>query len=108
MNRFESELKKGNFLVGECPNCNLIIWPPSDYCNKCFEPLKWKKMLLDGKLVEFSVKDGKYFCLAEFEGAIKIMGKLKPGNTAPVLGRKIKLDSCSFDNGNYSFEMSLG
>ena len=108
MNKFETELKKGNFLIGECPNCNLVIWPPSDFCSKCFQPVNWKNSQVNGKLIEFSNKDGEYFCLVEFEGAIKIMGKLKPGNSAPVIGQKIKLDSCSFDNSNYKFEMSLG
>ena len=107
MNKFETELKKGNFVVGECPNCKLVIWPPSDFCNKCFEPVKWKNSDSNGKLVEFSIKDGTHFCLAEFEGAIKIMGKLNPKNTEPRVGQKVKLDRFSIDNGNYSFEMSL-
>jgi len=107
MNRFETELKNGNFLIGECPKCNLVIWPPSDFCNKCFEPVKWKKSQLNGKLVEFSIKEGKHFCLAEFEGAIRIIGLLKPGKKEPIVDQKVKLDSCSLVNGNYNFEMSL-
>ena len=107
MNRFETELKKGNFLVGKCPSCNLVVWPPSDFCNKCFEPVKWKNSQVNGKLIEFSIKEGKYFCLAEFEGAIKIMGKLNPENSEPFVGQKVKLDSCSLNNGNYNFVFSL-
>ncbi len=56
MNRFETDLKNGNFVVGECPNCNLVIWPPSDFCNKCFEPVKWRNSQTNGKLIEFSIK----------------------------------------------------
>ena len=107
MNRFETELKNGNFVVGECPNCNLVIWPPSDFCNKCFEPVKWRNSQTNGKLIEFSIKEGMHFCLAEFEGTVRIMGMLKPGKKEPIVGQKVKLDSCSMNEGNYNFEMSL-
>ena len=35
MNKFEEELKKGNFITSECHKCDKIVWPPSDYCDNC-------------------------------------------------------------------------
>jgi len=37
MNKFETELKAGNFVTSECSYCNRIVWPPSDYCDNCFK-----------------------------------------------------------------------
>jgi len=48
-----------------------------------------------------------HFCLAEFEGTVRIMGMLKSGKKEPIVGQKVKLDICSMNDGNYNFEMSL-
>ncbi len=45
-----------------------------------------------------------HFCLAEFEGAVRIMGMLKPGKKQPIVGQKVKLDRCSLNDGNYNFD----
>ncbi|MEM3065062.1 MAG: zinc ribbon domain-containing protein [Candidatus Nitrosotenuis sp.] len=97
MNKFESELKKGRFLVGHCPNCDKIIWPPSDFCSMCFGELSWRHLNEHGTLIEHSAKDGKQFCIAEFEGRIRVMGMI---SGTPVLkpGQKIRLVSCGFED----------
>ena len=56
MNKFEAELKDGRFVVSECPKCKIIVWPPSNFCNKCFEEVTWRNSLSSGKLIEFSKK----------------------------------------------------
>ncbi len=54
MNKFESELKKGNFIISECINCKEIVWPASNYCNKCFGHVKWRKPSEIGKLTNLT------------------------------------------------------
>ena len=107
MNVFETELKKGNFMVGECPNCKIVIWPPSDFCSKCFEKLNWKKSDSVGKLIEFSKKDDKFFCISEFNKKIRIIGSLKNVENEPKIGQNVKLVNCSIIDNNYNFELSL-
>ena len=107
MNKFESELKHGRFVVSECPKCKIIVWPPSNFCNKCFEEVTWRNSLSTGKLLEFSKKDSNSFGIAEFEEKIRIIGTLKTKNKEPKIGQKVKLESCSKTDNNYVFVMSL-
>ncbi len=95
MTRFEEELKKGKFVCGECQDCKKLVWPPSDYCNKCFEQVKWRQVLSTAKLIEFSKKDNTIFCVAEFESEIRVMGSLQT-DTKPVIGQELILVQCSY------------
>ncbi|MEM3006796.1 MAG: zinc ribbon domain-containing protein [Candidatus Nitrosotenuis sp.] len=97
MNKFEKELRNGRFLVGYCPKCNKITWPPNDFCNLCFGDLLWRQLNELGTLIEYSTKDGKQFCIAEFEGVVRVIGTIS--NTAALKpGQKVRLASCSFDD----------
>ena len=107
MNKFEIELKQGRFVIAECPYCKIIVWPPSNYCNKCFEEVNWRNSVTTGKLIEFSKKDDVFFGLAEFEEKIRIIGTIKTKNYEPKVGQKVKLESCSKNENNYNFIMSL-
>ena len=107
MSVFEAEIKKGNFCIGECPDCKKVVWPPSDYCDKCFAAVKWRKSSDVGKVIEFSKKGDENFCIAEFEEKIRIIGTLKDGKTEPKIGQKVRLDSCSFDKDHYNFTIVL-
>ena len=108
MNVFESELEKGNFVTSECTKCNEIVWPPTEICNKCLDDVQWRKVQTKAKLIEFSKKDGKGFCIAEFEKKIRIISTLKLSESdEPKIGQDIKLEHCGFKNGNYSFTFSL-
>jgi len=98
MNQFENELKKGNFVVSECKKCKKIVWPPNDYCNNCFGNVTWKKIFGNWKLIEFSKNENNIFCLAEFQGMIRIMGTLKTNSNQPIIGQKLMLETCSYDN----------
>jgi hypothetical protein len=95
MNVFETELKNGRFVIPECPRCQKVIWPPSEYCTQCFGNVVWRTVNDSGILVEYSSKDGKMFCIVEFENSIRVMGSLHCKN--PVIGQKIKVSSCGFD-----------
>jgi len=57
MNKFETELKAGNFVTSECSYCEKIVWPPSDYCDYCFKEVNWRKVSENGTIVELSRKE---------------------------------------------------
>ena len=102
---FEEELSKGNFMLSKCSKCDQVIWPPNEICSKCFGNAKWEKCSEFGKLIEYSLKDGQIFCLAEFD-RVRIMGIIN-STSEPHVGQKIKLEKSSIHDGNYHFEMSL-
>ena len=104
--KFETELKKGLFMLGKCPKCDKVTWPPSDCCNICFGELKWEESSYKGKLIEKKKKNDENFCLAAIDG-VRIMGTLIVNSTKPEIGSKIKLEKCGVKNGNYSFVMRL-
>ena len=95
MNKFESEIKTGNFGTSECIDCNKIVWPPSDYCDNCFMEVNWRRVSPNGKLIEWSKKNNSIFCIAEFENTIRVIGKLDSKNVIPKPGQLLKFISCS-------------
>ena len=106
MNNFETELKAGNFVTSECSYCNRIVWPPSDYCDNCFKEVNWRKVSKIGKIIEFSKKEDDVFCITEFEGKIRIMGKLDAELHMVKPGQTVRLSKCSLNDKN-SFFFSL-
>jgi hypothetical protein len=102
---FEAELRKGNFQVAECTNCEKIVWPPSDFCDQCFKEICWRKSTNKGKIIEFSKQNNHYFCLAEFENTIRVIGKILSG--IPNKGQQVRIERCGMKENNYFFEFSL-
>lgn len=90
------EFKETEFICSECKKCKKLVWPPNDYCNRCFGEVVWRPVSDTGKLIEFSKKGNTFFCIAEFENEIRIMGSLD-GITMPVIGQDLKLVKCSYD-----------
>ena len=106
MNKFETELKAGNFVTSECTYCNKIVWPPSDYCDICFKEVNWRKVSESGTIIELSRKKNDVFCITEFESKIRVMGKLDTKINTVKPGQTVKLTKCLFDDKN-SFFFSL-
>ena len=107
MNQFESELKNGRFVCSECPQCSKLVWPPSDFCNICFSKVKWRPMTKKGKLIEFSKKDNVFFCIAEFENTVRVMGELETGLKSPSVGQDIDLVKCDYiDKERFFFQLN--
>ena len=102
---FETELKKGNFLISECNHCKIIVWPPSEFCNQCLKENSWRKCSRMGRIIEFSKKEDIYFCVAEIENSIKIIGEIISG--IPEINRKVNIVDCGIANNNYFFKMSV-
>lgn len=96
MTKFEEELKKNNLVCSQCEKCKKIVWPPSDFCNKCFGDVIWKPLNRTARLIEFSCKGDEYFCIAEFEGNIKVMGRIENPSNLQV-GQYLILEKCDFD-----------
>ena len=98
MNKFEIELKAGNFVTSECSHCKKIVWPPNDYCDSCFKEVNWRKVSENGTIVELSRKESDIFCITEFENKIRVMGKLDTKITTVKPGQIVKLTKCSFND----------
>ncbi len=107
MSFFESELKKGNFMIPECTKCDDVVWPPSNYCNNCFGTINWRKFDGVGKILEYSKNKDTFFCLVEFEKKIRILGTLKINSKTPKIQNNVKLESCSMEGKNYNFTLVL-
>lgn len=105
MNFFESELRKGNFMIPECLKCNDVVWPPSDYCNHCFGKINWRKSDGVGTILEFSKQKNLFFCLVEFEKKIRILGTIDSKSKPPVIQNKVKIKKCNMDGKNYNFSL---
>ena len=103
MNKFESELKAGNFVTSECTYCDKIVWPPSDYCNSCFRDVNWRKVSENGTIIEISRKENDVFCITEFEDKIRVIGKLNAEIHMVKPGQTVKLVKCLLDEKNRFF-----
>ena len=103
MNKFETELKAGNFVTSECSYCNKIVWPPSDYCDSCFKKVSWRKVSENGTIIELSRKENDIFCITEFENKIRVMGKLDAKIHMVKPGQAVKLTKCLFNDKNGFF-----
>lgn len=96
MSVFESELRNGRFVVGQCQRCTKVCWPPTDFCSHCFGDLTWRQVLEPGVLVEFSSKDGKIFAMVEFEGIVRVMGTISnPDGLRP--GAAVRIAKCGYE-----------
>jgi uncharacterized OB-fold protein len=96
MTIFEDELKRNNFICSECPKCDRLVWPPSEFCNKCLGSVIWRPLSREAVLIEYSSKDGKRFGMAEFENAIRVFGTIE-GSSALNQGQSLVLKHCDFD-----------
>jgi uncharacterized protein len=108
MNKFEQELKKNNLLCSRCTKCNKLVWPPSDFCNNCFGEVIWQPISRNAKIVEFSRKNNKYFCIAEFEEGVRVMGSVENASNLHI-GQSLILVKCDYDVGEkFVFEPFSG
>ncbi len=53
-------------------------------------------MSKNAKLVEISSKDGKNFCIAEFEGNVRVFGTIL-GQSHSTSGQNLILEHCSYE-----------
>ena len=96
MNKFEQELKNNAFVSSFCTRCNKQVWPPSDICNSCFGNAVWKPVTRTAKLIEFSRKGDEIFGIVEFEGCIRVMGRIMATPNLQI-GQMLNLIECNYD-----------
>ncbi len=101
--RFEEKLGMGDFLIPRCTQCKKISWPPSDYCSHCFGKIELKRQDFEAKIVEFSKKDGDYFCIVAIEDSFKIIAK---ASKVPAVGKTVTISKCGIKDNAYFFEVS--
>lgn len=106
MNVFEDGLRCGKFLAAYCQKCDQVSWPPNDFCSSCLELVSWRQVKEPGKIIEYSAKDGQIFCIAEFEGKIRIMGAILSCQDVQV-GQNVYLERCGMD-GSPTFVFKTG
>ena len=99
---FEEELRKGNFFIPQCSKCEKIVWPPSNFCDKCFGKVVLKEKEKQGKVITFSKHKNEYFCIVEFRGNIKVMAK---SVKKPEKNQIVEMISCGVKNNDYFFEI---
>ena len=99
---FEKELEKGQFCIPECTVCKKLVWPPSEFCDKCNGETLLKKEEFMGKIIEFSRQNQEYFCMVEFCDSIRIMAKMI---TCPKKDQTVKISKCGIDKNNYFFHV---
>jgi uncharacterized OB-fold protein len=99
---FEYKLSRGEFCIPECEKCKKTVWPPAEFCSYCFGTVSLKQGDFDGKVIEFSRQDNRYFCIVEFSNTIRIMADIsKP----PKTGQTVKISKCGIRNGSYYFQV---
>ncbi|MDF2422070.1 MAG: zinc ribbon domain-containing protein [Nitrosopumilus sp.] len=97
---FETKLNEGIFCIPECNECKKIVWPPAEFCSHCFGTVSPKEGDFEGKIIEFSSKNGQCFCVVEFEKAFRIIATI---SKTPGIGQSVKISKCGISDGNYSF-----
>ena len=103
--KFESELTKRNFFLSECPNCQKIVWPPSEYCDQCLQEVNWRKSSGMGKILEFSKQNEQIFCVAEIENAVRLMGQIISGT--PEIGKRVIITECKIEKEDHVVKMRI-
>ena len=95
---FEKELEKGQFCIPECMVCKKLVWPPSEFCDKCDGETSLKKEEFEGKIIEFSRQNEEYFCMVEFCDSI-------PDNFIHHGTQEELWLECGIDKNNYFFHV---
>ena len=90
---FEESISKGVFTIPWCPLCEKATWPPSESCHRCHADTISKPSVGCGRIIEYSMDDQGYFCIAEFEESVRIMCRIL-GDDTPKCGKNVILEKC--------------
>ena len=101
---FDERLGSKEFTVPTCTRCKKTVWPPSEYCSRCFGKTEPRRGSPKARIIEFSKKNkGYYFCLVEVEESFRIIARSKQ---IPTVGKTVSITECKMDDGNHFFEIS--
>lgn len=65
-------------------------------CSSCFGNIVWKPVTRTAKLIEFSRKGDEVFGIVEFEGGIRVMGRIMAASDLQI-GQMLNLIECNYD-----------
>ena len=101
---FRSELARGRFCIPECTECGRVVWPASEICSRCMGPVSLRSGSFEGRILEYSGQGGRYFCMVEFEGAVRVMAEI---SQAPRVGQTVRMRRCAVaaKGGGYRFHV---
>ena len=96
---FEEGLRRGRFGIPRCTRCGRIVWPCADFCGHCLGEVRVSppEGPVRGRVMEFSRKGDRYFCLVEIEGAIRIIASM---SGEPGIGQAVTVVRCGVVGGD--------
>ena len=100
---FEAKLNQGIFCIPKCDKCKKIVWPVSEFCDQCFGGVSVYEVDYDGRIIEFSSKNERYFCIVEIEKTFRIIAT---SLETPEIGQSVKITKCGISQGSYFFDIS--
>ena len=118
---FVTYLERGKVMATRCQKCQASYFPPSMDCPKCLvSDMEWFETKGSGKLTTYTVvnygptgfeNDTPYIlAIAEFEGGIKIFGRLSHNIKVSdiKIGMRLKVMSVKLSDGRVSYEFRKG
>ena len=115
---FVDYLEEGKLMTTKCKKCGRMFFPPKSDCPKCLSSeMEWLEIGGEGTLLTFTVvnygpsgfEDDTPYTLgiAEFEGGIKILGRVSKAIKPEELkvGMKVKLAPVKLNNERVIYEM---
>lgn len=87
-----------------CDGCGRWVWPPSVRCGVCRGATRARPYSERGAILECSSRDGVVFCMCEFPGGVRLMGRLAAGPRRA--GSAVVLSGCGMDGDAPFFEVT--
>ena len=100
---FEDKLNQGIFCILRCTECKKIVWPVAEFCSHCFGSVSLHEGDFEGKVIEFSSKNGQYFCIVEIEKTFRIIATI---SKTPKIGQTVRISECGISQEGYFFGVS--
>lgn len=97
-------LRQGVFAPPYCEVCRRWVWPPSEWCNTCHGMVRARPYSERGSILVCSSRCGVVFCMCEFPGGIRMMGRLVSGPRRA--GSTVVLHRCGLSEDRPFFEFT--
>lgn len=91
--------------IYRCPRCKRTGWPIQRYCSGCLAETDVVVASPRGRIIEFSQRDGVYFCVADFDG-VRLVCTLR-SSRPPRSGQAVTFLSHERTDSGHAFEIGL-
>lgn len=95
-------MRRGIFAMPHCNACNKWIWPPSRLCGICYNTTDVRPYTERGIILECSAQNDVVFCMCEFPGRVRVMGRLMAGSRHT--GSTVTISNCGINQDGPFFE----